>query len=210
MKLFLYPQKQKLIEFLQEFKNLHCLYRQSDFSFPSKLLSQSEAIRAFFESISNNATVSRIQISETELYTAMAGIHPNSLEKLGKNRRTIQRGFSFQVLQSIESIVLEEYEQLEDKLASSEDLVGQIVLSALQQGVISTESLLKKASCALAKDVWQTVNAIPQLKLLNQKLSMQLSVLDITLIYEQVLVKLKLMENNLQEQNSEASEMLQE
>ena len=188
MKILLHYKLDKTEGFLKEFKTLHQQYKNRDFQFTKNFNHLADTAIQFFEEINLQEMVSKIRILQTEYYTAMEGIHPLTLEKVQREKRTMQRSFAFKNLCAFEEIIQMFYEKLKENQSSAVELIQQIVLAAIQNHILDFELMCKREYNV--EEIWKSIILHFEFDLMHKKLLMQLNSIDILILVEKVLDKI--------------------
>lgn len=182
MKVLLHYKIDRVESFLKEFKTLHYKYKIKDFKFAENFNTLSDACILFFEEINDQEFASKIRLLQTEYFTALAGIHPITLEKIRIEKRTMQWSFAFKNLSYFEEIIQSYLANLNHQKKEAEELIQQIILAGFQNKIIKIENLENRKYNV--EKLWERLTSNFQLRLLSKKLLFQLNSIDVLLLAE--------------------------
>lgn len=146
--------------------------------------------KTYFRETDSAVASSELRSIEANFNIMLAGTDPISMCKFEKGRRKGQKAIFRHTLRTCEVVLQQEYQDIQQKLSEAEEIIGQVLLAAIQQRLISTASYSNECSAQLAEESLTAINTNEQLRLLNQKVALKLSKIDILMLYERLLRRL--------------------
>lgn len=134
---------------------------------------------------------SRFESLKSELVTASRGVNPYTLEKVKLRRNEMIRNTAFKILQNGEEIIREELKEINSKIQQTEELLSQIILAALQAGLIVQAELKNINTQAKIEKLWKDIGNDPNLSIAHKKVLLMVSQPDITVLLDQIITALK-------------------
>ena len=135
--------------------------------------------------------VSQLESLKAEVVTAQHGINPYTLEKVTLGRRQMKGTVAFRVLQSLQSMLSQEMTAIDSKLQDAEDMVQQILLSALQSGVVTLKELEDADSQNAVEAIWKVVEKDGTLLVAKKKVILSVGVYDGIILCDKVIAGLR-------------------
>jgi hypothetical protein len=188
---FLHKEAQQLTELLQALVAAFRLYDGRDPGVHAALLALLDRTAAACRDRGRADGESRMASLKAELTTALRGINPVTLEKLSTRRHEMQSGVAFKVLQAVEGQVRGDLEAVADRLRGAEDLITQIVIAALQKGLLTADAIAGATTSAALEALWQTLGADPEIALGQKRVLLLVSSYDALLLIDAVLSRLR-------------------
>lgn len=144
-----------------------------------------------------NGTVGReteLLSLKTELTTAQRGINPRTLEKVSVRRNEMQSITTYKVLQTLSEIMRMELEKISTTLNDAKILVGQIILAAIQGGLLDDAKIKAVKKQTDIEKMWNSFSVDANLSLAQKKVQMQVSRPDIIILCDELLAQIKTQE----------------
>ncbi len=184
MKPFLHHDRKQLVKFLNEVADLGLAYRSRVFGAEDRLSNWLATLEEYFsQKPSGAAKVAEIARLRNYLETANRGVHPVLLQKLNKGRREMQATAIFSVLNETTVLLVAYHEKIEASLEEAQELLEQILLSALHEDIIDGLSINTAASSPRESEVlWTVLWAHPDLQLSCQRVLLSVSTQDVHLL----------------------------
>lgn len=101
------------------------------------------------------------------------------------------RNTAFRILQNGEEIIREELKEINSKIQQAEELLSQIILAALQAGLIVQAELKNINNQTKIEKLWKDIGNDPNLGIAHKKVLLMVSQPDITVLLDQILTTLK-------------------
>lgn len=128
---------------------------------------------------------------EAELLTALRGTHPITLEKIAVRRHEMQNAIAFRILQSAEVQLRADLRQTMDTLQGAKDLLAQIVVAALQKGLITDTMIANATTQAAIEALWAAIAADADIALAQKRVLLMISRYDAFLLVDELLAGLR-------------------
>ncbi len=128
---------------------------------------------------------------KAELITALRGVNPVTLEKPPLRRNEMQSTIVFKVLQTLESLLRTDLQQAMSLLQRARELVNQIIVAAIQKGLIDDETIRVTTTQEAIESLWRAIAADPAIALAQKQLLLLVSLFDVDVLIDQVLSDLR-------------------
>jgi len=191
MKKLVHFRYQKFEELLQKISEQNELYIARSFSFNKQYQVFLKECQDFYEQIGD--TNNKAELGKQRIYfeTALKGINPQSLEKVGVGKRENIWIAAFHTLSIVATCLQTSIVALEQELAESKALLGQTILSALQSNLLTNELLQKIEGVEQTEHLWKQLIQENQIQLIDKKLKLSISDIDIYIILDKIIVSIK-------------------
>lgn len=126
-----------------------------------------------------------------EFATALRGINPVTLEKSAVRRHEMQSTIAFKVMQSLESQLRGDQLEVADTLRRAEDLIGQILLAAIQKGLISDAVIRDTTTQDAIEALWRSIASDADVALGQKRVLLIVSRFDVSLLVDEALSALR-------------------
>ncbi|NRB47224.1 MAG: hypothetical protein HRU41_06085 [Saprospiraceae bacterium] len=181
---------QQTEKFIQQFSQLNGYYLSKSLEIDDQLPTYLSEIEQYFTSI--RATKAQLAVASLSSYleTAKRGFNPVTLEKVRTGRRENYWISIFSILQKLQALLIENLEDNQQKLRVSNELLQQLILSALQEGLISEEQFLRASTLDGASSLWDSLNQHVSLRNFARKIKATIHPKDIHLLISDVVVSM--------------------
>lgn len=182
--------KQRVEELIAKLSLLNALYIGRSFSFDTKLTDFMKGSEMLFEQLGESGKIS--QISQLNIYfeTAQKGINPQTLEKLKIGKRENVWIAAYHILDGMSDLLQDSIAKIEIKIDQATELIEQVILSAIQSGLIDDIDLKKLHDQESIKKLWGNLTQNEQVKLIDRKLKLSVMQDDIIIICDKVCSKI--------------------
>lgn len=140
----------------------------------------------FFENQNKLVTQSEIKQCTTEYLLAKRGTNPLTFEDVGQQKRKILRTTVYRIINKLHQSLGNEWNSLNQSIEEGRELIGKIILSALQLKVVTEANLQSINSDQDVKKIWNEIAQVEQFSLLEKQLKLKLSTTDIEIIFHQL------------------------
>ena len=190
MKTLIHYKKQRVEELIAKQSLLNTLYIERSFSFDTQLMDFMKENEVFFEQLGESGKIS--QISQLNIYfeTAQKGINPQTLEKLKIGKRENMWISAYYVLDGMSDLLQESLSKVEFEINQATELMEQVILSAIQSGLIGDNDLKELHTQESIKKLWENLTQNQQVKLIERKLKLSVMQDDIIIICDKVCSKI--------------------
>ena len=190
MKTLIHYKKQRIEELISKLSLLNTLYISRSFSFDTQLMDFMKENEVLFEQLGESGKTS--QISQLNIYfeTAQKGINPQTLEKLKIGKRENMWISAYHVLDGMSDLLQESLGKVEFEINQATELMEQVILSAIQSGLINDSDLKELHTQESIKELWKNLTQNEQVKLIERKLKLSVMQDDIIIICDKVCSKI--------------------
>ena len=190
MKTLIHYKKQRIEELISKLSLLNTLYISRSFSFDTQLMDLMKESEMLFEQSGESSKIS--QVSQLNIYfeTAQKGINPRTLEKLKIGKRENVWIAAYHVLDGMSDLMQNSMIKVEFEIGQATELIEQVILSAIQSGLISDIDLKELHDQESIKKLWKNLTQNEQVKLIERKLKLSVMQDDIIIICDKVCSKI--------------------
>lgn len=161
-------------------------YEEKDLDFAHRLKGWLQECDQFFEQHNGPVQRSKIKTLHTDFATVLRGIDPFTFQKFESNKRAQAMSIGYRITKEALLVVMDYYNKIESLLEEARQLIGQIVLAALQGGVITMIELENSNTQAKLDVLWKKIATDKQLVLVQKKVLINVSRIDALLLLEEV------------------------
>jgi len=187
MQRFYYNDKQQLTQLLISFNEVSEKFSKKDYD-TDKALKQllDNTIKVYKESGFADKE-SQLQVLRAELTSIEKNIHPLTYEKVTVRKGEMKTSICLKILQSLEQLLRNDYTHCTDKLQEARDMISQILLAALQGGLV-TDTLLDSTNTeSELQKMWKLLSTDGNLALAQRRVLMNVSIYDALLLMEELI-----------------------
>jgi len=190
MKTLIHYKKQRIEELISKLSLLNTLYISRSFSFDTQLMDLMKESEMLFEQSGESSKIS--QVSQLNIYfeTAQKGINPRTLEKLKIGKRENVWIAAYHVLDGMSDLMQNSMIKVEFEIGQATELIEQVILSAIQSGLIGDIDLKGLHDQESIKKLWKNLTQNEQVKLIERKLKLSVMQDDIIIICDKVCSKI--------------------
>ena len=190
MQRFFYNEKIKTTALINQLNAAMELYNNRHFDLDKVLIGLLKNCIQLYKDLGYADKESQVQSLMTEMVTAQRGINPYTLLKQSIRRNEMQQIVSFKILQSLELLLRTDYNAAEAKLAQAADLVSQIVVAALQAGLL-TDAKIKQIKTEKEREAaWKKLDEDVNISLGKKRVLLLVSSFDALLLFDELLAPL--------------------
>lgn len=187
MQRFFYNEKIKITALINQLNAAMDLYNNRHFDLDKVLIGLLKNCIQLYKDLGYADKESQVQTLITEMVTAQRGINPYTLLKQNIRRNEMQQIVSFKILQSLELLLRTDYAAAEAKLAQAADLVSQIIVAALQAGLL-TDAEIKQIKTEKEREAaWKKLDADANISLGKKRVLLLVSSFDALLLFDDLL-----------------------
>lgn len=187
MQRFFYNEKIKTTALINQLNAVMELYNNRNFDLDKVLIGLLKNCIQLYKDLGYADKESQVQTLMTEMVTAQRGINPYTLLKQNIRRNEMQQIVSFKILQSLELLLRTDYGAAEAKLAQAADLVSQIIVAALQAGLL-TDAEIKQIKTEKEREAaWKKLDADANISLGKKRVLLLVSSFDALLLFDDLL-----------------------
>jgi len=191
MVVFVHFKQKNIKNFAKKLIILNEDYKNRTFDFESKIKDFFVEMQDFFKQIGDSKY--ETQVSQLSIYyeTALKGIHPLKLEKLKIGRRENIWISAFHCLSTLNEIVQENLGNIETLLKESNEILSQIVLSAIQNQLITQAQMEEADNISKVEALWNSLKQNQQISLVDKKLRLTITNNDVFLLLDEIFSTIK-------------------
>ncbi len=167
------------------------MYNQKDLNSETALERAIDAGIASFSGTQGLNTASQLESLKAELITAQQGVNPYTLEKSALGRRQMRTAVAFRVMQNLQVLLLAEASSIQTRLQEAEAIVQQILLSAMQSGLLTPQQLKDANSEEAVEVIWKDVEKESALLVAKKKVILAVGVFDASILCNNVVSSLR-------------------
>ncbi len=139
-----------------EFNEVQKLYAERSFDFDQRFADFLNKLSDYFNARGQNAKESEVLRITNMLHTVKRGFDPSKMEKIGLGRRELVWGFSYNAMDSIHALLQEIHKKENTKLEEGKEILTNLVMSLIQQGVLKDEQLKALDSIPKIEALWNS------------------------------------------------------
>ncbi len=190
MQRFFYNEKIKITALINQLNAAMELYNTRHFDLDKVLIGLLKNCIQLYKDLGYGDKESQVQSLMTEMATAQRGINPYTLLKQNIRRNEMQQIVFFKILQSLELLLRTDYNAAEAKLAQAADLVSQIIVAAMQTGLLSDAEIKKIKTEKEREAAWKKLDEDANISLGKKRVLLLVSSFDALLLFEELLAPL--------------------
>ncbi len=187
---FVTSKKEKVTELLKAASVLYESYNNKDYYFEANMLKMLDDVKGYYENENRYSGITMTESMKSDLLSTLKGIDPVKFEKIANGRRNLQLITAFKVLKETDNHLRTEFDTINSKLDEAEQIIGQVILSALQSGIIQFADLKENITHAEIETIWKKISNDMNLLLVQKKILLIVSFYDIIILTEKVIIKL--------------------
>lgn len=191
MKEFIHNKIKVIEDYFSEFNEVQKLYYNRSFDFDSRFTSFLSGLSEYFKNRGESSKESEVLRILNMLQTVRRGFNPFSLEKISIGKREQLWGFSYNGLESINTILQEIFHLEKSKLEEGEEILTNLILNLYQQGIITDTTLNELDTIPKIEVAWNSLlTQNGSISLINKKLLAKLINEDIYMLIEKIILKI--------------------
>ncbi len=191
MKEFIHNKVKVIDELFTEFNQVQGLYADRSFDFEYRFTVFLNKLSDYFKKSGDSAKESEVFRVINLLQTVKRGFNPSKLEKINSGKRELWWGFSYNGIESIDSLLQEIYRKETAKLEEGEEILNNLILSLYQQGFLTDQMLKDLDSVPKIEASWNLLlSQNGSVSVINKKLMTKLIAEDIYLLLEKIIAKI--------------------
>mgnify|MGYP001287950390 CR=1 FL=1 len=187
---FVISRQEKVTGLLKKVSSLYESYNNREYDFEENLLKLLDDVKTYYENENRYAAITMTQSLKSDMLSTLKGIDPVKFEKITTGRRNLQLTTGFRVLKETDNHLRIELDNINAKLEEAEQIIGQVILTALQAGIISFEELKADITHTEIETMWKKISNDINLLLVQKKILLLVSYFDIIIKTEAVIIKL--------------------
>jgi hypothetical protein len=126
-----------------------------------------------------------------ELVTAQRGINPYTLQKQNVGRNEMLSSVMFKILQALEVQLRTYYLAGDEKLQQAKDLISQIIVAALQGGLLTNLDIEKIKTQKQTETAWKKLGEDANISLGQKRVLLLVNFYDVIILFDELITALK-------------------
>ena len=178
-------------ELFTEFNQVQGLYAEKSFELESRIFAFLNKLTDYFKDKGDQAKESEVLRITNMLHTVKRGFNPANLEKINSSKRELFRGFAYNGIENLHTMLQEMHHMETLKLEEGEEILTNLILNLIQQGFLTDQKLQELDSISKIEAFWNyllTQNG--SITLIHKKLLMKMISEDIYLLLEKIILKI--------------------
>ena len=178
-------------ELFTEFNQVQRLYAEKSFELESRIFAFLNKLTDYFKDKGDQAKESEVLRITNMLHTVKRGFNPANLEKINSSKRELFRGFAYNGIENLHTMLQEMHHKETLKLEEGEEILTNLILNLIQQGFLTDQKLQELDSISKIEAFWNyllTQNG--SITLIHKKLLMKMISEDIYLLLEKIILKI--------------------
>jgi hypothetical protein len=187
---FYFNDKAKLTATLQLLAEALTKFNARNFDADQVLLSALNACIIMYKDLGKTDRETQFLALKAEWVTANRGINPLTFEKVTIRRSDMTTGVSFRLLQRAEQLLNEDLAAAEQRIKEAADLIAQIIIAALQAGLLKAAPIEGIEDTAMAGKLWDSFAGDANIVLGQKRVQLLVHRYDALLIFSDLLQRL--------------------
>ena len=191
MQELIHNQLKVIHELFTEFNQVQRLYAEKSFELESRIFAFLNKLTDYFKDKGDQAKESEVLRITNMLHTVKRGFNPANLEKINSSKRELFRGFAYNGIENLHTMLQEMHHMETLKLEEGEEILTNLILNLIQQGFLTDQKLQELDSISKIEAFWNyllTQNG--SITLIHKKLLMKMISEDIYLLLEKIILKI--------------------
>ena len=191
MQELIHNQLKVIHELFTEFNQVQGLYAEKSFELESRIFAFLNKLTDYFKDKGDQAKESEVLRITNMLHTVKRGFNPANLEKINSSKRELFRGFAYNGIENLHTMLQEMHHMETLKLEEGEEILTNLILNLIQQGFLTDQKLQELDSISKIEAFWNyllTQNG--SITLIHKKLLMKMISEDIYLLLEKIILKI--------------------
>lgn len=187
MQRFYFNDKQQISQLLMAFNGVSEKFSKKDFDTDKALKQLLDNAIKVYKDAGFTDKESQLQLMRAELTSVEKGIHPLTYEKIMVRKGEMKMSICLKTLQSLEQLLRSDFSHCNDKLQEARDMISQILLAALQGGLV-TDALLDSTNTeSELQKLWKLLATDANIALGQRRVLMSVSIYDVLLLMEELI-----------------------
>jgi hypothetical protein len=166
-------------------------YNSKDFETDTALKLALDEALLVYKDLGKSNQQSQFEALMAEWVTAQRGINPITLEKVTVRRHEMLGTVKFKVMQRAQQQLAMDVEAVEAVLNEATTLVSQIIVAALQAGLITPADIQRADNADAVEMIWKNLDTDNNILLGQQRVLLMISRYDALLIFGDLLQQLR-------------------
>ncbi len=191
MQKFYHNENAKITALLTQLNGVMNKFNSRDYDTDVVLLHCLEESINTYKSLGRIQRESQLQSLRAEFITAQRGTNPITLEKQNIRRHEMTNAIAFKVMQSTEQQLRQDFIENENMLKQAGDLIVQIIIAAIQGGLLTDVDILNIKESKDIENAWNKIGADPNIALGQKRVLLLVSKYDALILFDDLLSAIK-------------------
>ncbi len=191
MQRFIFNEKVKLTLLLEQLNACMDLFNAKDYATDKALALVLKDCIQTFKALGYADKESQVQSLKAELVTAQRGINPYTLQKQNMGRNEMFTSVMFKILQALEVQLRTYYLAGDEKLQQARELISQIIVAALQGGLLTNLDIKNIKTQKQTEAAWKKMGEDANISLGQKRVLLIVSPYDAIILFDELITTLK-------------------
>lgn len=191
MVVLLHYRIQNLNEFKTELVELHQMYEEKTYGIDKPLKKLLKECADYYKQIGKSKEELQVNELKTYLQAAQDGYDPKTLEKIRTHKRSNLRIAVYHCLSSLGECLRASLAKVDERLKEAKGLLNNLILSIIQSGTISNESIQKCNSIKRCELLWEKLKEDDQISIIDRKLKLNIAKQDIYILLDDIFTRIR-------------------
>ena len=191
MQKFYHNENAKITALLNQLNVVMMKFNTRDFDTDISLLQCLDLSIYTYKELGRIQKESQLQSLKAEFITAQRGINPVTLEKQNIRRHEMTNTIAFKVIQATEQQLRQDFTENENMLKQAGDLIVQIIIAAVQGGLLTDVDILNIKDSKDVENAWNKIGADPNIALGQKRVLLLVSKYDAMILFDDLLSAIK-------------------
>lgn len=191
MQRFFYNEKNRITILLKQLNTAMQLYSARHYEADKELVQLLKDGITMYKDLGYAEKESQVQTLQAEWATSQRGINPYTLVKQITRRNEMTATVAFKILQTLELLLRNDFASGDERIMQASDLISQIIVAALQSGLLTEEQIKKIKTQKETESVWKRLSDDGNISLGQKRVLLLVSQIDAHIIFDDLLIPLK-------------------
>lgn len=191
MQRFFYNEKNRITILLKQLNTAMQLYSARHYEADKELVQLLKDCIAMYKDLGYAEKESQVQSLQAEWATSQRGINPYTLVKQITRRNEMTATVAFKILQTLELLLRNDFASGDERIMQASDLISQIIVAALQSGLLTEEQINKIKTQKETESAWKRLGDDGNISLGQKRVLLLVSQIDAHIIFDDLLIPLK-------------------
>jgi hypothetical protein len=134
---------------------------------------------------------SKAKVLQAEWALCCKGTDPLTLIKPSNNKREMQTSHAVRILRETVLLLSNEHEKCTNKIETVTEIMGQIVLVALQNIIITDDDVANASTQDKLEDAWKKIGTENNLKIMQKKILLSVGIFDAYIVLDKTFAAIR-------------------
>lgn len=165
-------------------------FNAREFDADKALLKALNVTIAIYKELGKTDRENEFQTLKAEWITAQRGINPITFEKVTQRRTEMVNMISFKVMQKASQYLGTDAQDAEARINEVSLLIGQIIVAAFQNGLLTMEMIANATTQELKTALWEGLSADPNIAIGQKRVLLMVNKYDVLIIFDDMTQRL--------------------